>query len=59
MILDATLIEIRLSGYFGRKSDACAEKMSGRKISDIEAPRTRLLLLGQVEPTKLQEGTYL
>ena len=54
MILDATLIEIELSGYFGRKSDACVEIMPARSISDIEALRTRLLLLGQVEPTKLK-----
>ena len=59
MILDATLIEIRLSRYFGRKSDACAETMPEGKINDIEAPRTRLLFLGHVEPTKTQEGTYL
>ena len=59
LILDATLIEIILSGYFGRKSDACAETMHGRKISDIVAPKTRLLFLVQVEPTKIQEGTYL
>ena len=51
LILDATLIEIRLSGYFGRNLDVCAETEPERKISDIEAPRTRLLLLGQVEPT--------
>ena len=56
LILDATLIEIRLLGYFNCKSDACAETMPGRKISDIEAPRTRLLLLGQVEPTKASRG---
>ena len=29
------------------------------KPSDIELLRTRLLFIGQVEPTKLQEGIYL
>ena len=33
--------------------------MPGRKVSDIETPRTRLLLLGHIEPTELKEGTYL
>ena len=56
LMLDATLIEIGLSGYFGFKSDACAETIPKRKISNIEAPRTRLLLLGQVEPTKTSRG---
>ena len=54
MILDATLIEIGLSGYFSRKLDACVETMPGRKIGDIEAPRIRLLFLRQFEPTKLK-----
>ena len=58
MILDATLIEIGISGYFDRKSDAWAEVMPGRKINDNEALRTQLLLLGQIEPTEVKEGTH-
>ena len=30
-----------------------------KQSSDIELLRTRLLFIGQVEPTKLQEGAYL
>ena len=36
LILDATLIDIGLSGYFGRNLDACAETMSERKVNDID-----------------------
>ena len=40
--------------------ETCAETMIDEERSVIlRSPRTRLLLLGQVEPTKLQEGTYL
>ena len=40
--------------------EACAETMPGEERSVIlKFPRTRLLLIGQVEQTKLQEGTYL
>ena len=33
--------------------------MPKRKVRDMRLLRTRLLLIGQVEPTKLQNGTYL
>ena len=40
--------------------EACAEIMLGKERSMIlRFPKTRLLLIGQVEPTELQEGIYL
>ena len=40
--------------------EACAETVPDEERSVIlRPPRTRLLLIGQVDPTKLQEGTYL
>ena len=33
--------------------------MPKRKVNDMSLFKTHLLLIGQVEPTELQEGTYL
>ena len=59
-ILDTTLIEVWFFGIFRSPLKRLALKQCAKKqSSDIELLRTRLLFLGQIEPTKLQEGTYL
>ena len=60
LILDATLIEIRLLGYFAHKKRLIMLRQYPMKKDQwYWDPLEPGYFLGQVEPTKLQEGTYL
>ena len=59
LILDTTLIEIWLSSFVWWQVSCRSERNLWEKSMILRSLRTRLLLIGQVEPTKLQEGTYL